>query len=101
MVNIAKVRMNIIDYCYLSEPAVDTYRGKEKQVYVNTTAKLQWHPHTSDIIIGAAFTFTTVYFQGRERKAANNIVFARRSSWRSLMCPSRRGSWISERELLW
>jgi hypothetical protein len=26
---------------------------------VNTTARLQWHPHTSDIMIGGAFTFTT------------------------------------------
>jgi hypothetical protein len=26
---------------------------------VNTTARLQWHPRTSDIMIGGAFTFTT------------------------------------------
>jgi hypothetical protein len=26
---------------------------------VNTTANLQWQPHTSDIMIGGAFTFTT------------------------------------------
>jgi hypothetical protein len=26
---------------------------------VNTTARLQWHPHTSDIMIGGSFTFTT------------------------------------------
>jgi hypothetical protein len=27
---------------------------------VNITAKLQWHPHTSDVMIEEVFTFTTV-----------------------------------------